>query len=344
MKLNKFELAGIFASLALVALATVFAFTNAAYAQQINPCAVPGMVMFGCDEEGEMQVPVDPCEIAPCGEDGEDGGSMAEQINCEIFRQLMAAGEPIPQDFDADGCDDDDTGGENGGGGSTDVCPSDEGVQTTTPCPSEGNSGGGGGGGGTTEQPSSGGGGGGSGGGGGGSGGGGGGGGGGSVLGASAPTSCFYLSGFIKEGAINDPEQVERLQAFLKVFEGANVEVSGVYDEASIAAVHAFQAKYATDILTPWSISKSTGYVYLTTRKKVNEIYCDRGQTFPLTSSEEQIIETTKASVAASTIDGTSSEVEVDINEPVGRDESTVVDQPGSAIMNFFRRLFDRFR
>jgi hypothetical protein len=56
--------------------------------------------------------------------------------------------------------------------------------------------------------------------------------------------------------------------------------------------VHALQTKYAADILAPWGIKESTGYVYLTTRKKVNEIYCaGQGMTFPLTAEEQKIVE-----------------------------------------------------
>lgn len=138
----------------------------------------------------------------------------------------------------------------------------------------------------------------------GGSGGGGGGGGGGSgsatvaatstgeILGTSTTTaatlSCdSYLTAFIKFGSKNnDVDQVTRLQKVLKDFEGAALEENGNYDSATLKAVHAFQTKYANEILTPWGIQQSTGYVYLTTRKKVNEIRCENKATFPLTPEE----------------------------------------------------------
>lgn len=120
------------------------------------------------------------------------------------------------------------------------------------------------------------------------------------VLGAStsappvAPSteSCDkYLTAFIKSGAKNDEDQVRRLQYVLQEFEGvSSVQQNGVYDAATLAAVYAFQAKYASEILTPWGITNSTGYVYLTTRKKVNEIYCRSTNQFPLTSAEQQVI------------------------------------------------------
>lgn len=139
-----------------------------------------------------------------------------------------------------------------------------------------------------------------------------------------------------------------RLQALLKTFESANVEVNGVYDEASIAAVHAFQTKYASEILAPWGINQSTGFVYLTTRKKMNEIYCDRDLTFPLSAEEEQIIEKAKTApvVTRPTVSAPAQPEELEEPETVeGRvEEAPVVDAPASSFTEFFRRLFDRFR
>jgi hypothetical protein len=138
------------------------------------------------------------------------------------------------------------------------------------------------------------------------SGGGGGGGGGGSaatttatstgeVLGAEdvvvpppAPMCDTYLTAFIGAGKDNDPEQVKRLQSVLIESEGADIEENGEYDEKTLAAVHAFQTKYAEEILAPWNIEHSTGYVYLTTRKKVNELYCKSLKEFPLTEAEKE--------------------------------------------------------
>ena len=91
-------------------------------------------------------------------------------------------------------------------------------------------------------------------------------------------------------------DQVKRLQRFLRDFEGAsNVAETGTYDIVTLAAVHTFQTKYAAQILTPWGISESTGYVYLTTRKQINEIVCRFTKTFPLTVDELKKIETARA-------------------------------------------------
>lgn len=117
---------------------------------------------------------------------------------------------------------------------------------------------------------------------------------------AATPLSCdTYLTAFIKSGQANDPQQVRRLQVVLHDFEGANIAVNGIYDDATLAAVHALQTKYASVILTPWGIGKSTGFVYLTTRKKVNEIYCRNTKQFPLTEAQLQEIARMRATAGA---------------------------------------------
>ena len=126
------------------------------------------------------------------------------------------------------------------------------------------------------------------GGGGGGSGGGGGGGGssrpGGSVAGTST-TVCFYLRDYLRRDFNNDPLEVLKLQAFLVHFEGHNgVALTGVYDQATINAVNTFQMKYFNDVLEPWGHTGPTSYTYILTKKKVNEIYCQRA--FPLTPEQ----------------------------------------------------------
>lgn len=115
------------------------------------------------------------------------------------------------------------------------------------------------------------------------------------------PACEEYLTAFIKSGQANDPEQVRRLQIVLRDFEGAQVTVNGVYDAVTLAATRAFQSKYSADILTPWRLTSPTGFVYLTTRKKVNEIYCRNTRSFPLTSTEQSVIARALSSVVART-------------------------------------------
>ena len=122
-------------------------------------------------------------------------------------------------------------------------------------------------------------------------GGGGGGGGGGSSGGSSRPSSsttsdqvlgastvsdfCPYLLNYLRIGLNNDSIQVIRLQAFLKTFEKFDyVTVNGVFDQATLQAVNEFQLRYKDEILTPWGISQPTGYVYIRTLGKINQILC----------------------------------------------------------------------
>lgn len=90
--------------------------------------------------------------------------------------------------------------------------------------------------------------------------------------------SCpVYLHKFIKFGEANDRREVIKLQAFLKVYEGfSNLKITGVYDRATFEAVEIFQSRYLRDILKPWQINDPTGFVYITTRQAINNIYCGR--------------------------------------------------------------------
>jgi uncharacterized repeat protein (TIGR01451 family) len=94
---------------------------------------------------------------------------------------------------------------------------------------------------------------------------------------ALSNTTCFYLRDYLRRDFNNDPLEVMKLQAFLKNFEGHNnVVVTGIFDQATFDAVSAFQMKYFKDILEPWGHTGPTGYVYILTLKKINEIYCQR--------------------------------------------------------------------
>ena len=99
------------------------------------------------------------------------------------------------------------------------------------------------------------------------------------------PQECYYLKEYIKYGADNNPEEVRKLQRFLRDYEGfSDIEVTGFYDKKSFDAVSRFQEKYRDDVLDPWALEGPTGFVYITTKKKINEIYCQKE--FPL--NEEQ--------------------------------------------------------
>jgi len=111
-------------------------------------------------------------------------------------------------------------------------------------------------------------------------GGGGGGGGGGPTIIPPVLTTFVckpFLLEYIKWGMNNNPYEVRKLQAFLIVFEKENrLTVSGYYDRATFEAVERFQKKYGPDVLGPWGITDSTGYVFITTKLAINNVYCAR--------------------------------------------------------------------
>src|SRR3989338_8120859 len=109
----------------------------------------------------------------------------------------------------------------------------------------------------------------------------------GGVLGET--TECNFLRTYMRLGYNNDPTEVTKLQGFLRTFEGfSNLQVTGFFDITTDRAVREFQDKYKTDVLDPWKLPGNTGYVYYTTQKKINEIYCKR--MFPLNAAQEDEI------------------------------------------------------
>jgi len=110
---------------------------------------------------------------------------------------------------------------------------------------------------------------------------------------AVAPTECNYLLEYLKIDQTNNPVEVRKLQAFLNSFDNAGLEVSGIFNQATFEAVEKFQMKYLNDVLTPWGYNAPTGYVYITTKKKVNELYCQKP--FPLTATQQKEVNDTRA-------------------------------------------------
>lgn len=106
----------------------------------------------------------------------------------------------------------------------------------------------------------------------------------GQVLGATTeeevPTCGQYLTSYLRYGYDNDTFEVTKLQLFLKS-RGFDLDVTGEFDLKTDKAVHEFQLSYTEDILTPWEIDYSTGYVYKTTKWKINNIICPLSEEFP---------------------------------------------------------------
>jgi hypothetical protein len=90
------------------------------------------------------------------------------------------------------------------------------------------------------------------------------------------PTGCTPTLGtFMRRSNIqNSSDDVKKLQEFLNSKENANLSLSGEFDAATDAAVRAFQASHAEQILKPWGLSEPTGFVYLTTQRWINLMSC----------------------------------------------------------------------
>jgi hypothetical protein len=101
-------------------------------------------------------------------------------------------------------------------------------------------------------------------------------------------TFCPLLTSYMRLNGNNDGTQVAKLQAFLKNNQDLNVDVTGIFDQKTDAAVRAFQTKYVSDTMGPWGVTLPSGYVYITTSKKINQISCDTPLT--LSSSDMAII------------------------------------------------------
>ncbi len=88
-------------------------------------------------------------------------------------------------------------------------------------------------------------------------------------------TSCMYLRDHLRRDWTNDLVEMLKLKSFLNIFEKENLALDGDFDQATFDAVSRFQNKYFTDVLAPWGHDAPTGFVYITTKKKINEIYCN---------------------------------------------------------------------
>jgi peptidoglycan hydrolase-like protein with peptidoglycan-binding domain len=80
------------------------------------------------------------------------------------------------------------------------------------------------------------------------------------------------LSKPVRFGTANNAADVRMLERFLNTYEGTQLPVDGVYSKTDEAAVIRWQEKYAKDVLVPYGITKSTGYVYTNSLKKIKEI------------------------------------------------------------------------
>lgn len=127
----------------------------------------------------------------------------------------------------------------------------------------------------------------------------------------SSNGSCVYLVDDLRIDFNNSSTEVMKLQTFLKTLGGYSfVDVTGDFDSETLRAVNQFQMRYADEILEPWGYDadEPTGYVYITTRQKINEIVCD--QQFNLTAQEQQEISAYRTRLASLKARG------VDVSQP----------------------------
>lgn len=74
----------------------------------------------------------------------------------------------------------------------------------------------------------------------------------------------------------NNSQEVKDLEIFLNQTQWESLDENGVYEQADFEAVKRFQLKYREEILDPWGIDIPTWYVFRTTVKKINEVYCNK--------------------------------------------------------------------
>jgi len=128
---------------------------------------------------------------------------------------------------------------------------------------------------------------------------------GGSVLGEEiGPTVCPYLNDYLRIDWNNNPTEVLKLQYFLKFYAGkSDLQATGIFDQATFNAVSEFQTEYMADVLSPWGHDKATGFVYILTKKKINEIVCNT--TITLTDAQAGEIAAFRALLSGENTGGT---------------------------------------
>ncbi len=91
---------------------------------------------------------------------------------------------------------------------------------------------------------------------------------------------CKPFNAYLKAGSkSNSVYEVKLWQAFLNTHMSEKLPITGVYGNATIAAIKKFQQKYTREILSPWGLKKPTGYTYQSTRAKANALLgCSEGK------------------------------------------------------------------
>jgi hypothetical protein len=81
---------------------------------------------------------------------------------------------------------------------------------------------------------------------------------------------CPYFTQTANVGAVNS--DVPRIKEFLNRVVGSTLNVqSSVYDAATADAVSLYQQRNITRVLTPWGLTRPTGFWYQSTMKVAND-------------------------------------------------------------------------
>jgi peptidoglycan hydrolase-like protein with peptidoglycan-binding domain len=115
------------------------------------------------------------------------------------------------------------------------------------------------------------------------------------VLGAATSTQSFcpFLEDYMQIGIQNDSWEVTKLQMFLSIVMRYQNPVTGIFDAVTDANVKLFQERYRSEILDPWyergivPHNRPTGFVYKTTRWKINDIICPGYEAYPSFDGED---------------------------------------------------------
>lgn len=106
---------------------------------------------------------------------------------------------------------------------------------------------------------------------------------------AGASTSfCPFLRDYQHINMQNDPSEVNKAKAFFNSYLGTSLVLDGIFDQAMFDAVWQFQSMFQIDVLNTWSEefpgvldNRPTGYLYQTTKWKINSIMCPGYEAFP---------------------------------------------------------------
>jgi uncharacterized repeat protein (TIGR01451 family) len=109
----------------------------------------------------------------------------------------------------------------------------------------------------------------------------------GEVLGISTNTCEPYLTDYMRYGWNNRPSEVEKLQLFLNQHQNSSLLINGFFGPQTEQAVRQFQQKYQSEILDPWGDPTPSGFVFYTTRRKINELQCNGLREFPLSAKQQ---------------------------------------------------------